>query len=91
MSRVDFRKRGLLKFVGDFSQVFGTKDYTLNGGKAQDIRVIDIKNGSGLEFTILPDRGMDIAWLSYKGINISYISKTGIVAAHFLLMVRLEN
>lgn len=85
MSRVDFRKRNMLKFVGDFSQIIGTKDYTLNGGKAQGTRAIDIKNGSGLEFTVLPDRGMDIAWLSYKGINFSYISKTGIVAPQFFV------
>jgi hypothetical protein len=64
MSRVDLRKRNMLKFVGDFSQVFGTKDYTLNSGIAQGTRANDIKNGSGLEFTVLPDRGMDIAWLS---------------------------
>ncbi|WP_054954677.1 aldose 1-epimerase family protein [Paenibacillus dakarensis] len=83
MQKMSLNKREILKYVGDFSQVFGTKDYTLSGGKAQGVRAIDVKNGSGLEFTVLPDRGLDIAWLSYKGSNISYISKTGIVAPEY--------
>ncbi|RFB17443.1 DUF4432 family protein [Bacillus sp. HNG] len=80
MGKIDFNKREILRHVGDFSQILGFKDYTLNGGKSQGVRAIDVKNGSGLEFTVLADRAMDIAWLSYKGCNLSYISKTGIVS-----------
>jgi len=83
MSKIDFSKREILKYVGDFTQLFGVKEYTLNGGRSQGVRAVDIKNGSGLEFTVLPDRCLDIAWLSYKGNNISYISKTGIVSPQY--------
>lgn len=83
MSAYNFNKRELLKYTGDYQQVLGVRDYTLNGGKAQGVRAIDVRNGSGLEFTVLPDRGMDIAWLSYRGTNCSYISKTGIVAPQY--------
>lgn len=76
-------KRELLKYIGDFSQLFGTKEYTLHGGKAAGVRAIDVRNGLGLEFTVLPDRGMDFSSLSFKGINLSYISKTGIVAPQY--------
>lgn len=76
-------KRETLKYVGDISQLFGVKDYRLIGGKAEGVRAIDVKNGSGLEMTILPDRGLDISHLTYKGINLSYISKTGIVAPQY--------
>lgn len=79
----DFKKREILKYVGDTSQLFGVKDYILKGGKTDGTRAIDVKNSLGLEFTVLPDRGMDIAWTSYKGINLSYISKTGIVAPQY--------
>ncbi|HHV96472.1 MAG TPA: aldose 1-epimerase family protein [Clostridiaceae bacterium] len=78
-----FDKREMLKYVGDLSQLFGIKDYRLIGGKADGVRAIDIKNGSGLEITVIPDRGLDISYLSYKGINMSYISKTGIVAPQY--------
>ncbi len=83
MNKNKMSKREILKYTGDLSQVLGAKDYTFNGGKAQGVRAIDVRNGSGLEFTLLPDRGMDIAWMSFRGINCSYISKTGIVAPQY--------
>ncbi len=83
MCKIDFTKRNILKYVGDFTQMFGVKEYTLSGGRAQGVRAVDVRNGAGLEFTVLPDRCLDIAWLSYKGNNISYISKTGIVSPQY--------
>lgn len=73
-------KRQLLRYVGDTSQVFGIREYTLDGGKAKGVNAFDIRNGSGLEFTVLADRCLDIAGLSFRGINCSYIGKPGIVA-----------
>lgn len=76
-------KREMLKYAGDFSQLFGIKEFTFSGGKANGVKAFDIRNGSGLEFTVLADRCLDIAGLSFKGINCSYISKTGIVAPQY--------
>jgi len=70
----------LLQRMGDISQLAGTKRYALTSGKAQGVEAVDIKTGSGFAFTVLPGRGMDIAWADYKGVPVSYISKTGIVA-----------
>ncbi len=80
---MNFNKREILKYIGDTSQMFGVKDYRLNGGKAEGTRAIDVKNGSGLEFTVLPDRCLDISWITYKGLNLSYISSTGIVSPQY--------
>ena len=76
-------KRELGKYVGDFSQVFGIKEYTLAGGRAKGIKAFDVKNGSGLEFTVLADRCLDIAGLSFKGINCSYFTNSGIAAPEY--------
>jgi hypothetical protein len=73
-------KQQILKYVGDTSQLFGIKEYTFTGGKANGVRAFDVKNGTGMEFTVLSDRCLDFASLSFKGINCSYVSKTGIVA-----------
>jgi hypothetical protein len=78
-----FDKRSILKYVGNTSQLFGIKDYTFNGGKASGVRAMDFNNGSGLEFTVIADRAMDISNLAYKGANFSYISKTGVVAPQY--------
>ena len=73
-------KENLMKRIGDISQIAGAKLYELSTGKAKAVSAVDIKTGTGFEFTVLPDRGMDIAWCSYKGIPISFISKTGVVS-----------
>ena len=80
MSEFPIDKRGLARYVGDFSQLFGVRDMTLNGGRAQGVRALEVNNGAGLVFTILADRGLDIAWLSIGGRNLSYIARSGIVA-----------
>ncbi|MEI6049801.1 MAG: aldose 1-epimerase family protein [Bacteroidota bacterium] len=83
MTTNNFKKRQMLKYVGDFSQIFGIKEYTISGGRAKGVKAFDVKNGSGLEFTVLADRCLDIAGLSFKGINCSYITKNGIAAPEY--------
>jgi acylphosphatase len=83
-------RRDILKYIGDTSQLFGVKNYRFIGGKADGVMAVDVNNGVGMEFTVLPDRGLDIAYLSYKGINFSYISKTGIVAPQYYNSTKLE-
>jgi len=77
------KKREMLSYVGDLSQLLGIKEYILVDGKAKGVRAYDVKNGSGLEFTILADRCLDIAGLSFKGNNCSYIAKAGVVAPEY--------
>ncbi|NJD03019.1 MAG: DUF4432 family protein [Ruminiclostridium sp.] len=76
----EYTKRELMKRVGDISQLAGARLCTLESGKAKGVTAVDVKTGGGLNFTVLPDRGMDIAWAEYKGISFGYISKTGVVA-----------
>jgi hypothetical protein len=83
MGTKNFNKREMLKYVGDFNQLFSLKEYTLSGGRANGVKAIDVKNGSGLEFTVVADRCMDIAGLSLKGVNCSYLNKTGIVSPEY--------
>jgi len=85
METSNMDKRQILKYVGDLSQLFGIKEYTLTSGKAKGIRAFDVKTGSGLEFTILADRCMDISSLSVKGTNCSYTTKAGIVSPEFYI------
>jgi len=73
----------LQKRIGDMSQIAGLKRYSFIEGKAKGIEAVDVKTGSGLFFTVLPGRGMDIAWADFKGVPFSYISKTGIVSPEY--------
>ncbi len=76
-------KRDILERVSDLSQICGTRAYQLSEGKSKGMRAIDIKTGGGLSYTVLPDRGLDIAWAEYKGIPISFISKSGIASPQY--------
>ena len=76
-------RRELMKRIGDISQVARITDYRFQSGRAEGMRGYEIVNGSGLEFTIVPSRCMDITWASYKGIPLSFISKAGISSPAF--------
>lgn len=72
-------KQELLRYVGDISQIGGIRDFTFNDGKRKGVRAIEIDTGV-IRFTVLPDRGLDIAQAFFAGESMSWISKTGIVA-----------
>jgi hypothetical protein len=76
-------KADLSRRVGQMSQIAGARACELTSGRAKGVEAIDIRTGTGFEFTVLPGRALDIAWVSYKGIQVSYVSKTGVVAAPY--------
>lgn len=73
-------KRQMEQYYGDLTHVMGVREYTYSSGRERGLRIVEVKNGSGLCYTVLPDRGMDIGELSYKGIPISYCSGAGLAS-----------
>lgn len=71
------KRNELLQYIGNQSQIGGTRHYVLTDGWSRNMRGIDVNSGSGLQYTILPDRGMDISLASYKGINLVYLTCSG--------------
>ncbi len=72
----EISKEEILQKIGDISQLGGVKYYELIDGISRGIRAIDVKCPCGLDFTVLPGRGMDIANLFYKSIPIVWRSAT---------------
>lgn len=62
------------KYVGDMSQVAGIKSYNFLDGKSSGVRAIDFWTGTGLNFTVILDRCMDISQASYKGRSLCWRS-----------------
>lgn len=79
------KRRELEKRVGDLNQLADMRLMSFEEGKARGMRSIECKNGAGLEFTILPDRGMDIAWASYQGYAFGYLSKSAVSKPEYFL------
>ena len=68
----------LRKWCGDPSALCGVRDFVFNDGPARGMRAFDLKNGRGIEMTVLADRGLDIPYLSYKGVNAGLLNKVGV-------------
>ncbi len=76
-------KEFLRKRLGSMSQLAGLKKYRLSEGRADGVTAVEVRTGTGFQYTVLPDRGMDIAWTEYKGVPVSYMSSTGVSAASY--------
>ena len=67
-------------YIGHDSQIRGVEELRLVGGKGDGMRLFQVRNGKGLEFTVSADRCADITRLSFKGDHYSFISPCGYVA-----------
>jgi hypothetical protein len=70
-------KSETLKYIGNQIQLGGCRHYSLSDGWGRGMRATDINTGNGLQYTVLPDRGMDISLASYKGTNLVYLTCNG--------------
>ena len=73
----EMSKEELQQKTGDINQLGGVKYYELTDGVSRGVRAVDIKSPCGLDFTVLPGRGMDISNLSYRSVPIAWRSATG--------------
>ncbi len=72
----NFKKEELLKRVGDISQIGGIRSFEFNDGLRKGVRGVDFISPNGLFFTALPDRALDISFISYKGVPLCWRSAT---------------
>ncbi len=66
-------------YIGHDSQLYGVEEHRLLGGRGDGMRLLEVRNGLGLEFTVSLDRCADISRLSFKGGNYGYFSPCGYV------------
>lgn len=80
---VHYTRREIESRVGNLYQIGGTRHVEFTEGRAKGVRGIEVRSGAGLDFTIVTDRGLDIADFSYKGINLVYLTPNGITVPGF--------
>lgn len=78
-----YPKKKLMQYIGNISQAGGLKHYELASGPGKGVGAVDFKTGTGFEFTILLDRGMDISEARYNGQSLCWQSSNGVVSPHF--------
>ena len=79
----DLDKNYLRERIGSMRQLAFIRRAVLEDGKGRNMRVMEISNGSGLNFTVYPDRGLDIGEASFKGIPLAWMTPNGPVAPAF--------
>ena len=72
----EYTKEDLLARVGDISQIAGVRLHELDDGPERGVRAATVKTGSGLEFMVLIDRGLDISTASDNGRSLAWRSQT---------------
>lgn len=70
-------------YIGHRSQLCGVEEVRLVGGRGDGMRLLQVRNGKGLEFTVSADRCADISRLSFRGDNYSYIGVGGYAAPSY--------
>ena len=66
-------------YYGHDSQIMGVEEHRLIGGRGDGMRILEVRNGNGLEFTVSLDRCADISRLSFFGYNFGFMSVNGYV------------
>jgi hypothetical protein len=68
-----------LKRVGRLSQLGGITSFAYADGRAQGTATLRVKTAGGLEFWVVPDRGMDIYEASFRGESLCWHAPQGMV------------
>jgi hypothetical protein len=79
LSGREWSRSQLCERVGSISQLGGISQFEYCSGKAKGVSVLRVRSATGLEFSVLPEKGMDIVEASYKGMSLSWHSPVGVV------------
>ncbi len=74
----EFSESELRRHCGSTRQLARITPYTLRDGREEGVHALDFHTASGFNFTVLPSRGMDIAFAEFRGHNLVWHSPTGI-------------
>ena len=70
-------RRDVAEHAGALSQFAGVRLMTLGDGVERGVRMLEFRTGTGLRFTVLIDRALDIADCEYRGLAIGWNSPAG--------------
>ena len=78
-----YTRAELLKHVGDLRQVAGVEPGELTDGFERGVRTARLFTGTGFDFTVLVDRGLDIGPATFAGASLAWRSPTGAIGPAF--------
>jgi len=75
----EYSQDELLRKVGNVNQLGGVRQVVLAEGKAAGSRAVEFRTGTGLHFTVLAERALDICSADYRGASLCWHSPCGVV------------
>ncbi len=75
-----YTEKELFAYTGGISRAAEINRFRFTEGKASGMEGISVRTLGGMDVLLLPDRGLDIAQVSFKGVRISYMSRNGLVS-----------
>jgi hypothetical protein len=73
----------LQRRVGCLSQIASARFVMFTDGRAAGVRAVQVATGSGLAFSVLVDRSLDLYSASYRGLPLAWESGAGVVAPDY--------
>ncbi len=72
-----YSRRDLAAHAGQLAQFAGVRLMILENGLERGVRMLEFRTGTGLRFTVMVDRGMDLAECEHNGRAMGWVSPTG--------------
>jgi len=76
--------------LSNLCQVAYVRRYTLNGGREDGLKVIEVSNGK-LRFMLNESKALDVMQMWHENINLSFVSKNGFTKREIPFMRRFEG
>ena len=73
-------RKEFLQYMSSENHAAPFKKYRFSEGRGKGTEAVEVHTGTGLSYTVLPDRCCDIAEMIYKGVPLSWISNAGVAA-----------
>lgn len=83
MAFQNLTKKEWFERVGHMGQIAGAKRYIMQEGKKDNVKAVDIWNGSGLAFTVICDRASDLSSMTYKGRSLCWLSNLNVSSPYY--------
>ena len=71
------KREDLLRYCGSLEQVAYVRPVVHQDGPASGLSCVQVKN-DGLEYSLMEDKCLDPASITYRGMNLSFLSKPGL-------------
>jgi hypothetical protein len=71
-----YTRAELMRRVGHISQIGGVQLLESADGPARGVRYLEFKTGTGFQFKVAIERGMDVGYCDYRGQSLAWIPST---------------